>query len=108
MITASLIPKPTTSQIYVPTGLTQNGFLNLIIDERAKELCFEGMRRSDLIRWNKLHAKIIETSARALAIRSNYFYPAGTNFIPNQHELYPFPQNETDVNKSITRQNPGY
>lgn len=108
VITASLIPKPTTSQIYVPTGLSQNGFLNLIIDERAKELCFEGMRRSDLIRWNKLHAKIIETSARALAIRSNYFYPAGTNFIPNQHELYPFPQNETDVNKSITRQNPGY
>lgn len=108
VITASLIPKPTTNQIYVPTGLSQNVFLDLIIDERAKELCFEGMRRSDLIRWNKLGAKIAETSTKVLAIRSNYFYPSATNFIPNQHELYPFPQNETDVNKSITRQNPGY
>ncbi len=108
VIVASLIPKPTLSQISVPNGVSQSAFLDLIIDERAKELCFEGMRRSDLIRWNKLGSKIAETGTKTLAIRSNYFYPAVTNFIPNQHELYPFPQNETDVNKSITRQNPGY
>ena len=66
------------------------------------------MRRADLIRWGILSDKIIETNAAVKLIRSNYFYPSIANFVAGKHELYPFPQNETDVNKSITRQNPKY
>jgi hypothetical protein len=66
------------------------------------------MRRADLIRWGILADKIAETSAAVKLIRSGYFYPSVTNFVSGKHELYPFPQNETDVNKSITRQNPKY
>lgn len=108
VVTAALLPKATIAQIAAKPGLNQAAFLDLIIDERAKELCFEGMRRADLIRWNKLSSAIAETNTKVKAIRANYPYPAFDNFVPGKHELYPFPQNETDVNKAITRQNPGF
>ncbi|WP_223710394.1 RagB/SusD family nutrient uptake outer membrane protein [Niabella beijingensis] len=108
VVTASLVQKPTTDQVYIPGGLTKQQFLDTLISERAKELCFEGMRRADLIRWNLLSSKIQETYKKVQAIRPAYPYPAGTNFVAGKHELYPFPQNETDVNKNIGRQNPGY
>ena len=108
VLTATLVSKPSTASIYIPSGLTKQAFLDTLKSERAKELSFEGLRRADLIRWNVLGSKIKETQAKVLAIRATYPYPAGTNFVPGKHELYPFPQNETDVNKNITRQNPGY
>ena len=79
-----------------------------MFNERAFELAFEGMRRSDLIRWNMLASKIKETNDALKAYRATYFYVASTNFIAGKHELYPFPQNELDVNKNINRQNPNY
>ncbi|MDX6191928.1 RagB/SusD family nutrient uptake outer membrane protein [Flavobacterium sp. Fl-318] len=106
--TATLLTKPTTTQIHLPAGLNKDNFLKALQQERAWELSGEGMHRSDLIRWGILSDKITETSTAVKAIRSNYFYPAVTNFVKGKHELYPYPQNETDVNKNITRQNPGY
>ncbi len=108
IITASLAAKPTAAQINIPAGLTKQQFLDTLVSERAKELCFEGMRRSDLIRWNLLGTKIAETYAKTQAIRASYPYLSGTNFKPGKHELFPYPQNERDVNSSITRQNPGW
>jgi hypothetical protein len=92
----------------LPTGLNKDDFFTAVFNERAFELAFEGMRRSDLVRWNKLATKIKETNDNLKAIRSTYFYVAFANFVPGRHELYPLPQNELDVNKSITRQNPNY
>ncbi|MNS15913.1 SusD family protein [compost metagenome] len=106
--TARLLPKPTTAEINLPTGLDKVAFFKALQQERAWELSFEGMRRADLIRWGILADKLAETSAAVKQIRSTYFYPSITNFVTGKHELYPFPQNETDVNKSITRQNPKY
>ncbi|MES2774086.1 MAG: RagB/SusD family nutrient uptake outer membrane protein [Bacteroidota bacterium] len=106
-VTAKLVPKPTAAMVDL-SSLSKDNFLKAIQQERAWELCFEGMRRADLVRWNILGEKITETNTKVKAIRSNYVYPAFTNFVAGKHELYPFPQNETDVNKSITRQNPGY
>ncbi|WP_316789575.1 RagB/SusD family nutrient uptake outer membrane protein [Pedobacter frigoris] len=89
-------------------ALNKDAFFTAVFNERAFELAFEGMRRADLIRWNKLSTVIKDTNDNLKAIRSTYFYVAFANFIPGRHELYPLPQNELDVNKSITRQNPGY
>jgi hypothetical protein len=105
---ARILPKPTTAEMNLTTGLSKANFLKALQQERAWELSGEGMRRADLIRWGILGDKIAETSAAVKLIRSTYFYPAITNFVSGKHELYPFPQNETDVNKSITRQNPKY
>jgi len=106
--TARLITKPTTAEMNLPSGLSKENFFKAIQQERAWELSGEGMRRADLIRWGILANKITETNAAVKVIRSNYFYPAITNFVAGKHELYPYPQNETDVNKNITRQNPKY
>lgn len=42
------------------------GFLNAIVKERAWELAFEGYRRTDLIRWNKLGDVLAQTKASLL------------------------------------------
>ncbi|MCH5719318.1 RagB/SusD family nutrient uptake outer membrane protein [Niabella hibiscisoli] len=105
---ARLVTKADAGRAELVGGLSKEQFLAAIQNERAWELCFEGMRRADLVRWNLLATKIAETNTKVKAIRSNYNYPAGTNFVAGKHELYPFPQNETDVNKAITRQNPKY
>jgi len=80
------------------TGLNYTSFFTAIQNERAWELCFEGERRNDLIRWNLLGTAIKATQTAVLAIRSNFSYPAGTNFVEGKHQLYPIPQNERDVN----------
>ncbi|PIF34428.1 putative outer membrane starch-binding protein [Flavobacterium sp. 9] len=105
---ARILPKPTTSEMNLQIGLNKADFLKALQQERAWELAGEGMRRADLIRWGILADKITETNAAVKLIRSNYFYPSIANFVAGKHELYPYPQNETDVNKSITRQNPKY
>ena len=45
-------------------GLGQEDFRRLIIDERGRELCFEGLRRLDLIRWG-LYVEAMTTERRA-------------------------------------------
>lgn len=106
--TARLLAKPTAAEMNLATGLSKDNFLKAVQQERAWELSGEGMRRADLIRWGILSDKLIETSAAVKQIRSTYFFPAITNFVAGKHELFPYPQNETDVNKNITRQNPKY
>jgi hypothetical protein len=73
--------------------------LNFILDERARELNFEGHRRTDLIRFGKFAG-------------SSYIWPwkggtaAGTA-IPATYNLFPIPQSAIDANPNLT-QNPGY
>jgi hypothetical protein len=100
----TLLPKPTNTDADLPSGLGKQAFFDALTKERAMELCFEGGRKGDLIRWNLLGKNIALTKS---IIRSNYSYLAFDNFKNNQHELYPFPAAEVDVNKVII-QNPGY
>lgn len=94
-------------QTDLAANLNKDQFFTAVFNERAYELAFEGMRRSDLTRWNLLAAKIKETNDKLKAIRANYFYVASTNFVAGKNELYPIPQNERDVNPNVG-QNPGY
>jgi hypothetical protein len=90
------------------SGLDKDGFFKALQDERAWELCFEGSRKADLIRWNVLDAKIKATQAALKIINAAYPYNAADNFKTGKHELYPIPQSERNVNTAITRNNPGY
>ncbi|MEN5057063.1 RagB/SusD family nutrient uptake outer membrane protein [Sphingobacterium kitahiroshimense] len=104
VVKATLLVKPTANDADLMSGKSKEQFFDVIVSERARELCFEGGRRGDLIRWNLLGAKIALTKS---LIRPNYTYLSFANFRANQHELYPIPLSETDVNTSIN-QNPGY
>jgi len=88
-------------------GLNYTSFFTAVQNERAWELCFEGERRSDLIRWNILGPTLLATKQATLAIRSNFNYTASTNYVEGKSELYPIPVNERDINPNIG-QNNGY
>jgi starch-binding outer membrane protein, SusD/RagB family len=73
--------------------------LNFLLDERARELSFEGHRRTDLIRFGRFTG-------------SAYVWPwkggvaAGTS-IPDTYKLFPIPLTALQSNPKLT-QNPGY
>ncbi|WP_340155789.1 RagB/SusD family nutrient uptake outer membrane protein [uncultured Winogradskyella sp.] len=73
--------------------------LEFIIDERARELNLEGMRRSDLIRFNKFTG-------------GSYIWPwkggtASGSSISDDYKLFPIPATALQANPNLT-QNPGY
>lgn len=73
--------------------------LDFILDERARELNFEGHRRSDLIRFGKFTG-------------GSYLWPWKGNVqngasIPETYKLFPIPLQALEANSNLT-QNPGY
>lgn len=108
-------PKVANSEIdYKISDYDQATFFQLIMDERAKELCFEGERRQDLIRWNRLGKAITETNALyEEAKKTGVFdkktsYDAGAMFTFGKHELYPVPAREILETGNQWQQNPQY
>ncbi|WP_295654731.1 RagB/SusD family nutrient uptake outer membrane protein [uncultured Mucilaginibacter sp.] len=84
-----------------------------IMDERSRELCFEGLRRQDLIRWGvmatvmqNLNADNMTRSPANYLTASNL--PSG-NFLtnPTKYMLFPIPYTETTLDYALT-QNPGW
>ena len=83
----------------------QGKFRTALYWERCFELCYEGTRKYDLIRWGILY-EAIQNMKTTYVISS---YPAPTNFIKGKHELFPIPQKEMDVNYKLNHSNnPGY
>jgi hypothetical protein len=73
--------------------------LQFILDERARELYWEGFRRTDLIRYG-------------LFTGSTYLWPYKGNVkngtsVPDFRALYPIPDQDRAVNPNLS-QNPGY
>lgn len=87
--------------------------LDYIMLERARELCFEGFRRFDLIRWNRLgvvlddFAEKFNTAVQTGELK-NYVWAAGNYFQSGKHELYPIPEYEIRETKGMLKQNPNY
>ena len=73
--------------------------LDFILDERARELNFEGMRRQDLIRFDKFTG-------------GGYTWPwkggvATGSSIPSYYNVFPLPISALQANPNL-KQNPGY
>ena len=88
---------------------------NLIVDERARELCFEGKRRFDLIRWNLYETKLREAYTPYESPYDPQWVRTGTvavfkNFNPQAHYILPIPQEEISRNALIPQaeQNQGW
>lgn len=91
----------------------QQSVRDYLFIERARELCFEGFRRFDLIRWNKL-ADVLDDfyakfkAAIADGTLKSYTWTTGEYFEKGKHELYPIPSYEIRETKGSIIQNPNY
>ena len=74
---------------------------NEILSERRKELCFEGWRRNDLIRFGK-YSQAINVTQPAWSNTGNPA-PQFSDF----EIRWPIPSNELQLNSELV-QNPGY
>lgn len=86
---------------------SQNNFRAFLQDERSRELCFEGLRKSDLIRWQKFieemraaGTEISQIAASAYKFESR----AGLN-VSEKNYLFPIPTREMSLNRALV-QNP--
>lgn len=86
-------------------------FFEEIVNERLRELCFEGLRKQDLIRWDLLESKLAFT---ALSIKNNAsFDPNNTrhqaylapsiNFNRAKHLTLPYPLQEIEINNKLSQ-----
>ncbi len=92
----------------LPAGMDQGQFQQTIQDERSRELCFETLRRPDLIRWGIFVQTMNAVGAELKANGGTYAYGslAGLN-VTQKHLLFPIPSGEMSVNKAAT-QNAGW
>ncbi|MES2276058.1 MAG: RagB/SusD family nutrient uptake outer membrane protein [Bacteroidota bacterium] len=87
----------------------KNSLRQAIQDERLRELCFEGLRRNDLIRWGMLVSSV-QAVSNDIKLNAPAAYQtaavAGTN-INDNYNLFPIPQREITLVPLLT-QNPGF
>jgi hypothetical protein len=103
-------PDPTAD---LATGLSKEQFRQAIMDERARELCYEGLRKADLIRWG-----VFNTVLSDMITEINNSNASGTNksrwtlgymsaTSSSKYLLLPIPSLEININKAMV-QNPGW
>lgn len=94
------------------TAYNNADFMQELLDERSRELCGEGWRRFDLIRFNKMASTLTALSSTTVSGNPYYFYnpqvaTIKNNFTPNKI-WFPVPKREIAVNPSLLPNNPGY
>lgn len=87
-------------------GLSQNQLFELIKDERSRELCYEGHRRFDLVRWGILVETMQEQNS--LIINHPDYDPSKDEFltypgnaVQERHDVFPIPNDEITLNKNV-------
>lgn len=88
-------------------GLSREELREAIRKERAYELCFEGHRKQDLIRWGIYYDTIVSTAQELADWFANANYSVRNYTQKGRHELMPIPQRDLDLMKKC-KQNPGW
>lgn len=91
------------------TSESYESFRQAVRDERARELCFESLRKYDLIRWGIYVKAVHDDLGKATTDKR---WATGTNFIgakeyaartQEKHQFLPIPTKELDVNVKLTQ-----
>ena len=105
-----LLPDATDIDEYDFKDLTYDEFTKQLRDERSRELCFESLRKNDLIRWgifvDRMHevADIIESdrNTQTVHVPTRYCDRAFVN-VTEKHLLQPIPAKEININKKLSQ-----
>ena len=89
------------------TGLDQEALREAIRQERAYELCFEGHRKQDLIRWGVYYTSLKETAQEIFDWYEGGNYSVIRYTVEGRHELLPIPQRDLDL-MTKCKQNPNW
>lgn len=81
-------------------------FLEMIKEERVRELGFEGLRKGDLIRWG-IYVETMQNVGNSYKAASTDARVKAYDNVEPKHLLFPIPTNEINTNLAIT-QNPGW
>lgn len=90
----------------VTSGLDKTDFLAELQNERAREFCFEGRRKHDLIRWGiyietmKDLATDIQANAPTSPLNYKYAASAGLN-TTSRNVMFPIPNTEIVMNRQL-------
>ncbi len=91
--------------LYPATGWTQDVAREALRFERRLELCLEGHRFYDLVRWGVAEQVMDAYYASESQDRP---YLGGGDFIANRHEYLPIPQQQLDLSDGTLTQNQFY
>lgn len=95
------------------SGLTKEDFQLAIRDERMRELCFEAVRKADLIRWGNFYQDMQTFAAWAAANGASVVATGNPNGLQGaqnvgvRHVLLPKPTYELNLNRALI-QNAGW
>lgn len=114
----AILYAPTDADLLPAQSASKIAFKQTIIDERSRELAFEGHRKLDLMRWGTLvstmqNMKIIVAAQAPTAANTTFGYAGGVKFLvpytnfTARDTLFAIPQPELSLNPAMT-QNPGW
>ncbi len=105
------VRKRSIAHVQDVAGLDYASFKQLVKDERARELCFEGLRKYDLIRWgddylSAMHRVALNTTDTRWAA-SKKFAVTYANNASTRYKWLPIPNKELGLN-NLLKQNPAW
>lgn len=90
------------------SGLDYDGFKKELQDERGRELCFESLRKFDLVRWGIYYDRIKNVMGNLVENDSRWgtgtYQLAPSQYVKNteeKHVFFPIPLKELSVNKLL-------
>ena len=94
----------TTNLDYLTTTYQKADFVEELLDSRSRELCFEGWRRIDLVRFGKID-QVIAGLSTDMGFWNSIVPVLQTNW-EHSKMWFPIPQSEIELSPLV--QNPGY
>ncbi|NDV82144.1 RagB/SusD family nutrient uptake outer membrane protein [Bacteroides sp. 51] len=108
---STLLKSPAVYDLpFIDDGDDAGRFRTALYWERAFEMCYENVRKLDLIRWGVLDKalKLFGDGIQNAKVKNNHYH-APKNFVKGQHELMPIPLSEMQSNPMLEgKNNPKY